>query len=501
MAGLAGLALAACSAPERPDGAAPSRETPVPAEAPAPPAAPSLFGRWTIEAVNGAPARPLQGAERPYVTFSPRSYGGSSGCNHFGGNGLWVGDRWFAEAPMATAMGCGALTAQEDAVFKVLSGGPVVTWEGEDVALLTAATGTMRLRRDAAPAPPSEAEASPMRLAGTRWDLHAVDGKGIDLPGQTRPARLTFEADQWTLATPCASVSGRWRQEAGAVALEPGSRADRACGSALTAPSEALIGAVAGRLAYTVGLNGELVLAGGDHWIVGRRDVTLGWEQPNLLSGRWRIVSVDGTPPPPAERPAELAFGPGAFALWDGCRHSEGVAIAHERRLFVLGSGVVTLANCPADPVRAEIAAALGGGPRIALTGAGGVALVSDAGTLRLERVSTQPFGTGVETRLRAGSAFDLLTGEGAPARLTLAAGGRFTLALPCGTIAGRWRTDSAPAGPYARFSPDAGCSRTGPPDPIAEFFTGDVLAAIGPNRDIALFVSRDRSLAARPVR
>jgi hypothetical protein len=243
------------------------------------------------------------------------------------------------------------------------------------------------------------------------------------------------------------------------------------------------------------------VLADGSHWVTGRRDVTLGWEAPNLLSGRWRIVSVDGNAPPAAERPAELAFGPGAFALWDGCRHSEGVAIAFERQLFTHGSGVVTLANCPAEPLRARMASVIGATPRIALSADGNIALVAETATLRLQRLSAAPFGSGVETRLRSGQAFEVAT-AGGPARLTLAPRGQFSVALPCGSFAGRWRSDASPAGPYARFSPEAppaGCGESA--TRIVNFFTGDVLVAIGPNRDIALFVNRGDSLAGKPVR
>ena len=502
LAAAASLAFAACSAP--PPSAASSRSAEAAPDAPAP-AAPSLHGRWRILEVDGRPPQTMGAAPRaqPEVAFGPGAYGGSSGCNSFGGHGLLVGDRWFADAPMATQMACGPLDAQESAIVQVLSGGPTLAWQGADVAILRTPAHSLRLGRSG-PAPErGPADPSPL-IAGSRWEIHALDGRPIDLAGARQPARLTLEADRWTLETRCETRSGPWRQADGAVVIEPGRAERRACPAGAAAAGAALAEALQGRLGYVVGFNGELVLAGESRWAVGRRDVTLERDTPDLLSGQWRVTSVDGAPPPASERPAELAFGPGGFAVWDGCRHSEGVAIVAGRRLFAHGSGVVTAAVCPADPIRAKINDVVGSRPRVAITADGGRALVSRAGTLRLVRTSARPFGVGAETRLRSGRVFDLMTGETGPARLTLGPGDRFSLSFPCGTVQGRWRTDRGPAGPYARFGPDRpapGCDA----DPLGQrlfgFFSGDVQAAIGPNGDIALFVSNGDAIPARPVR
>jgi hypothetical protein len=106
-----------------------------------------------------------------------------------------------------------------------------------------------------------------------------------------------------------------------------------------------------------------------------------------------------------------------------------------------------------------------------------------------------------VETRLRSGQAFDLLAGDAGQARLTLGPGDKFTLALRCGTMEGRWRADTGLGGPYTRFGPDRppqGCDADEAATQLSHFFIGDVYAAIGPNTDIALFVNRSRSLPAR---
>jgi hypothetical protein len=220
-----------------------------------------------------------------------------------------------------------------------------------------------------------------------------------------------------------------------------------------------------------------------------------------MLVGEWRIVSADGATPPQGERPATLYFGPRAYAVWDGCRHSEGVAIATERQLFTHGSGVVTLANCPRDEVREKINAVVAASPRIARVEGNGIALISRAGTLQLRRVSAQAFGTSVEAGLRPGASFDLLIGNGGPARLRLGARDTFAVSLPCGTFEGRWRNARGSGPDYARFSPErspAGCGEGPAAMQLYNFFTGNIIAAVGPNRDIALFVNNGKSIAAR---
>ena len=502
------LVLAACSAPppaSSSDGSSGSAQ-----RAAAAGEAPSLYGRWSIVEVDGAPARGLRSdlPIKPEASFAPGGYGGASGCNSFGGAGLLVGDRWFADPAMATQQGCGDLDRQESTIFTVLAAGPVLQWEGSDVVVLRAARNTLRLRRigpvqergDRVLGAATESREPPL-LAGTRWEFRMLDGAPLDMAGAKQPVRLALEADRWTLETPCATRTGAWRQSEGAVVLEPGPTTARACPAPLKAPSEALSRAVAGRLDYVVGPNDEFVLAGREHWLVGRGDRSLAREPADPLSGQWRVSAVDGVAPPASERPPELTFGGGGFGVWDGCRHSEGVAITFGRQLFTHGSGVVTMANCPADPVRAKINSVVGSRPRIGLTADGGRALVSQAGTLRLQRVSSRTFGTGVETRLRSGRAFDLMAGDAGPARLTLGPGDTFTLTLRCGTMNGRWRSASGLSGPYTRFGPDRppqGCDGDQEATRLSHFFIGDVQAAIGPNNDIALFVNRGRGLPAR---
>jgi hypothetical protein len=249
---------------------------------------------------------------------------------------------------------------------------------------------------------------------------------------------------------------------------------------------------------YVVGHNRELVMGGGDHWLTGRFDRTLVRDAANILLGQWRVEAVDGAAPKAMPRPPSLSFGKASYAVWDGCNHTEGILLVVAGQLFTRGSGMTTLANCMPDPMRGRVPAIVGSNPRIAKMENGGIALVAPSGTLRLKQLSSRGFGTHEQIGLRGPRTIMLLNPG---ARLVLQSGGRFAVELQCGKVEGGWR-----GGQPARFSPDPlertapGCDHSPGSDAsrLSRFFTGDVLAVTGPNRDIVLLVNEDRSLAGR---
>jgi heat shock protein HslJ len=496
-ASAAALVLAACS----PSPAAVEGE-PSAAGGRGDPERPSLYGRWRIVEVNGGPARSVRvepGSE-PAVGFGPGGYGGTTGCNSFGGHGLLVGDRWFADSGVQTEMACGDLTDQETAIMGVLSGGPTIAFGGEDSVTLTAPRGALRLRRLGPPTPVEPAE-PPMLLAGTRWTLYTADGGGLP-PGPDRTPHLTFEADRWALQTGCGARSGAWTQAEGEVRLEADGAAPPDCTPNWPRPTRgSCASSPPAPCATSWDPTARSCSPEPSTGPPGQREIAFGGEEARSLWGQWRVRAVDGAAPPASERAPEVILGPGAYAVWDGCAHREGVALIHARQLFTLGSGMVTSANCPEDPVRRRINAVVAATPRIARTADGDLALVSRSGALRLQRTSTRPFGTGVVMTLGGGMVFDIL--PAGPARLALGPGQAFTLTLPCGRLEGRWRNERSRAGTYARFSPEplpAACADDPAARRLEQFLTGDVSVAIGPNKDIALFINGRESLAARVV-
>ena len=214
----AAVAAGSCSA-EGPlaDADASTAQTVAPERAP-----PSLYGRWRILEVNGTPARSYaQNGEPPSVAFTAGGYGGHSGCNNYGGHGLAIGDRWFAEPPMANQQGCADLEPQESAIFDILSDGPVVAWNGPDIAELRTPGRRLRIQRTGPAAEPSRPNAPAMLLAGTRWELQAVDGAPARPTRAAAPVRLTFEADAWTLETSCGPRTGTWRWKSAGRRISP----------------------------------------------------------------------------------------------------------------------------------------------------------------------------------------------------------------------------------------------------------------------------------------
>jgi heat shock protein HslJ len=497
LAQIFGVALASAGC-----GGDPQKESAAGAAAPANAlveAQPMIYGRWRIIAINGSAPLQFGGTEasQPHLSFSSSRYGGSTGCNSFGGTGLLVGRRWFGEPPMATQQGCGHLTAQEQTIMRIASSGPAIAFQSRAEATLTSRTGSLRLRREDG-LEPEELEPPQMLLAGTSWEVGSIDGNPVGELNRRTRARLTFEADRWSLDAGCSPIRGGWRQSGRAIIMDIASKQPSGCSPLLKAEDDSIRAMVAAGPHYVVGHNRELVMGGGDHWLTAWFDRQLEREAGDILRGEWRVDAVDGAVPKAMPRPPSLIFGKHSYAVWDGCNHTEGILLVVSGQLFTRGSGMSTLANCMPDPMRGRVPAIVGSNARVAKTDNGGIALVSPSGTLRLSRMSSRGFGTSEQIGLRAPRTIDLLNPAG---RLILRSGNKFTVELSCGKIEGEWR-----GGQPARFSPNA-LERTAPacdrsPDSeasrLGQFFTGNVLAVTGPNRDIVLLVNEIRSIAGR---
>jgi hypothetical protein len=253
-----------------------------------------------------------------------------------------------------------------------------------------------------------------------------------------------------------------------------------------------------GSLRYTNGPNCEVLLAGRGHWMIGDL-VRRGSSEAASLAGRYEVEGGPTTAQGNGAKPAELILTRNAYYLWDGCNRTEGLAIPFERQLFLHGSGVTTLANCMAGRDDAYFKRVVTSEPRIGRIPAG-LLLSSPAGAIRLRRTGAAPSGTGgVTTRLLPGMLFTILGTQ--PGTLAILPGNRFRLNQPCGITEGRWRAAPGERDGAVRFGPDRpaeACAR----DPAARLlqhaFLGNVDVAIGPNRDVALFVGRFGAVRAR---
>jgi hypothetical protein len=255
---------------------------------------------------------------------------------------------------------------------------------------------------------------------------------------------------------------------------------------------------MSGVLRYSNGPNGEILLAGGGHWMVGDL-VRRGSSEAASLAGRYVIEGGPTAVQRNGAKPAELTLTRNAYYLWDGCNRTEGLAIPFERQLFLHSSGVSTLANCMSGRDDAYFKRVVTSEPRIGRLPTG-LLLTSPAGSIRLRRMGDAPPGTGgVTTRLLPGMQFTVLGAAGGT--LAILPGSRYRLTQPCGITEGRWRAAPGERDGAVRFGPDRpaeACERDPAARSLQQAFLGNVDVAIGPNRDIALFAGRFGAVRAR---
>ena len=496
------ILIAACSASE-PAPSATNNLTSASSQAPAT-VEPSLIGSWRILAIDGrAPVATAYGNPAALV-IDANGHGGNAGCNDFGGYGLQHEGRWYGGGSMANQMACGSPRDKQDAaVMGMLASGPSLEWNGPDRVTLMTAKQSLLLERSG-PARATGSTDAPRPLLGTRWRFRTVDGNYLSPRDFRQAPQMIVEGERYRIDTSCLTAEGPWRQTGeGQARLEaPVATATRTCSAVAQTDARALLAAMPGDKRYVTGPNGEIILAGGGHWLEGD-GVRVGAAEPGLVVGRWRREGGAGPDHRDGARPPELILTERGFGLWNGCNATEGLAILFERQLIIRGSGMSTLVNCLPERVDQQFASVIGSQPRVGLLANGGLLLSSPVGELRLRKVgSVDPRMGGVRRTLGHPMRFALLGHGGGTLELTGPT--RFRLTLACGVTEGSWRGHPRDSEGGYRFGPEREpeACRTAPASrPLASLFRGDVEVAIGPNRDIALFVGRFGSVAARMER
>ena len=128
---------------------------------------------------------------------------------------------------------------------------------------------------------------------------------------------------------------------------------------------------MAARPRFVTGPNGEILIGGGGHWLIGGAAGVGLQDQASMLSGSWQVEAIDGAPPVAGSRPA-LSFGQISYSGTSGCNALQGFFLAHRRRLFTV-PGPQTEKRCATPLMRQEerIARLLAASPRIAYTAFG----------------------------------------------------------------------------------------------------------------------------------
>lgn len=463
---------------------------------------PSLLGEWRIIALDGRAPVAGRAGRLPVLTFDENGYGGYAGCNAFGGQGLGHEGRFYGGFVMSTAMACGPpFDEQETGVQQLLASAPRIEWLGPDRVTLTVSSQRLELAR-AGPLSAARQVTPPMPLIGTAWSFGALNAKPIEMPGARTGPTLLVEGDRFTLETPCLITEGSWTQPGeGMVTLSPERRMPRTCNIASRGQSEGWVHAMRGALRYVNGPNGEILLAGGGQWMVGDL-VRRGSSEAAALAGRYEVEGGLTAAQRNGAKPPEFILTRGAYYLWDGCNHTEGLAIPFERQLFLHGSGLSTLANCLPGRDDPRFKRIILSEPRIGRLPSG-LVLSSAAGAIRLRRTGDAPAGTGgVTTRFLPGMRFTMLDQGGGT--LAILPGNRFRLTQPCGVTEGRWRSAPGERDGGVRFGPERpaeACMRDPAARSLQRVFLGNVDVAIGPNRDIALFAGRFGAARGRLAR
>jgi heat shock protein HslJ len=440
-----------------------------------------LFGTWKIVSLNGVAIKPViadSGQDRtPRLSFYPAGFGGSSGCNSFGGQGLLRGDRYYTAPGASTAMACPDLTTQEDMISDVMRHAPRLSFGANGALTLTSKDIALVLSYDSAASPksPRLTDKQPQFiLAGTTWQIYQIDG-GFLTPRSQREARpLTFEADTWSFKAACATQSGEWEQRGQAIYDKGEIAATKPPCSAPDAAIDAVVSGIMRSSPVFVtgafrGDHSELLIGGDGHWLAATRNPEI-LDQASLVSGNWRVAAIDGATPIASTNPT-LSFGEAIYTGSTGCNAISGAFLAQARRLFTLELPQTEMGCGPLTQQEQRITRLLAASPRIARLNSGRLALIDEKGQLELERDSSnQTRGNQALIASKAARNLDAtrrkiealqLDGENVPMNALGAAATmmftdkRWTTNVGCGNLAGDWVAREGRIDLYTSSSPD----------------------------------------------
>lgn len=351
-----------------------------------------LERRWLITAFDGqAPAAAERTGtvdRRPSVAFTRTGYGATAGCNALGGLGTLHGARYYTMPGPQTLIGCqGALANQENILDAVMRASPTITVsEGE--MQLSGGGHRLTLRRD----PQSNSavvESAPM-LAGTRFQIQSIDGTYLTPRSQAENRPLGFDAGEWTAKPVCGTISGKWRQDGWTLRASDVVISREGCNASADTVDTAVRDLFASEPNFSVGPNGELLIAGGGHWIAAERDAIAAARDTPGLTGSWDIVQLDGRPPAiedPAGQPPRIDFSATAYTGSTGCNSILGGFVARGSRLYT-SPGPTIEKGCGALTAQENrIYALLRAAPQIGRAGSD-IQLIDDAGSMVIRRTS-----------------------------------------------------------------------------------------------------------------
>ncbi|MCC2978258.1 META domain-containing protein [Sphingomonas sp. PL-96] len=356
----------------------------------------ALEGRWPITAFDGRPPAAADHAgassRAPSFTFTRTGYAATAGCNALGGIGTLHGARYYTMPGPQTAMGClGGLAEREIMLGTVMRTSPTIMTVAEGEIQLSGGGHRLTLRRDPQAITPS-ADTAPM-LAGTRFQIQSVDGAVLEPRGGTEDRPLGFAAEDWRAKPACGTVSGKWRQDGWTVRATDIVVSQEGCGASGSTTGSVVRELFASQPNFSVGPNGELLVAGGGHWIAAERDTSAAARDMPRLTGSWDIIRLDGQPlqaNSPGEQHARLDFGAMGYTGSTGCNSISGDYVTRGSRLYT-NPGASTERGCGTLTTQeSRIQALLRASPQISRTG-NDIQLIDEAGGMLIRRTSRTP--------------------------------------------------------------------------------------------------------------
>ncbi|QJU58391.1 META domain-containing protein [Sphingomonas sp. AP4-R1] len=233
-----------------------------------------IEGSWRILSFDGEPpvAGHGGGGKTPTITFTQTLYGASAGCNELGGIGLLSRARYYTMPGPQTLIGCmPPLQKQEMILDAVMRAAPdvIATERGR----LTFSGGGHRLeivrQVEISRAP---FDGPPPSLSGARFLIMSVDGTYLTPRNQRDRRPLAFDATRWQSRPVCNVISGGWRQSGSTINAAVEDRRPSRCDGVGAAIDTAVTVLFAAEPRFALGPNGEILIAGGGHWLVAERD-------------------------------------------------------------------------------------------------------------------------------------------------------------------------------------------------------------------------------------
>lgn len=266
------LGLAACAPEAAPNGSSARVRVPeaAPAEAPGAGQVASIEGRWRIVSLDGRPpAETREEGAAPSLSFTRHVFGGTVGCNSFGGLGLLADGHYAVHSWASTLVGChDERGRQELALSRLMFARPKVTELGEGRLRLEGGGHFVEIERSGSH--PERPYASNPDLSGTRWRIVMMDGQEAS-PDPTGRL-LRFGDGTWQGLASCATLSGTWRREGDRIRVgEQIATTRQLCRPEHVQIDESFAALMRSNPRYVVGPNGELLLAGGGHALAGGR--------------------------------------------------------------------------------------------------------------------------------------------------------------------------------------------------------------------------------------